>query len=221
MIHNIYIGRAASFTLEFSWVHDADFGHNVKSRARVNRIRYNRISDGERGRASYLIDFPEGGIAEVIGNELHKGPQAENRPIVAYGAEAATRRHAENAITVAFNTVYSKSVDAVLLRLALDAPALLVDNLVAGAPVISLEGKARADQNLILAGGGMMDPQNLDFRLTPDSRAIDAGVRTTADGRTVALPAWEYVHPQGGKPRFPVWQPDMGAHEYCAQETDR
>ena len=121
-------------------------------------------------------------------------------------------------MTVAFNTLYSKSVDAVLLRLALDAPAVLVDNLLAGAPVISLEGKARADQNMILGGGGMRDPQNLDFRLTPDSRAIDAGVTATADGQAVALPEWEYVHPRSGKPRRPVWLPDMGAHEFCAQD---
>jgi hypothetical protein len=64
----------------------------------------------------------------------------------------------------------------------------------------------------------MTDPQNLDFRLTPDSRAIDAGVRTTADGRAIALPDWEYVHPRSSKPRIPVWQPDMGAHEFCRQD---
>src|SRR3954452_11865493 len=38
--HNIYIGKVRSFTLRFSYSHDSVRGHEVKSRAGINRIEY-------------------------------------------------------------------------------------------------------------------------------------------------------------------------------------
>ena len=85
--HNVYIGTVNSFTLRSSSVHHATFGHNVKSRARKNLILYNRIMDERDGRSSYAIEFPDGGLALVIGNLIQQGPRNDNRTIVAYGAE--------------------------------------------------------------------------------------------------------------------------------------
>jgi hypothetical protein len=55
--HNIYIGKVRSFTLRFSHSHDSKAGHEVKSRARINRIEYNRLTDEGNGNSSYLIDL--------------------------------------------------------------------------------------------------------------------------------------------------------------------
>jgi hypothetical protein len=216
-IHNIYIGRARRFTLEFSYIHGAEFGHNVKSRARTNHIRYNRIADEETGRSSYLIDLPEGGRAEIVGNELHKGHRAENRPIISFGAEAPSGLHADNDVWVAYNTLYNVTLDAVVLKLAMETPATLANNIFAGAPVISIEGKAARDRNRIFAGNGMVDPKAFDFRLTADSLAVDDAMTLTSTDEAVPVPEFEYLHPRQGKPRQQVWQPDMGAHEYCRQ----
>ena len=43
--------------------------------------------DGPTGSASYLADFPNGGIVHLRGNLFHKGPNAENETAIAYGAE--------------------------------------------------------------------------------------------------------------------------------------
>jgi len=51
--HNIYIGRVRSFTLRFSHSHDSRIGHEVKSRAALNRILYNRLTDEQDGNSSY------------------------------------------------------------------------------------------------------------------------------------------------------------------------
>src|SRR5262249_373561 len=40
--HNIYMGNIRTFTLQFSYIHHASHGHNVKTRARTNFILYNR-----------------------------------------------------------------------------------------------------------------------------------------------------------------------------------
>ena len=42
LTHNIYINKVRTFTLQYSYVHDASVGHNVKSRAEVNHIYYNQ-----------------------------------------------------------------------------------------------------------------------------------------------------------------------------------
>src|SRR5262249_19191821 len=59
--HNIYMGNIHSFTLQFSYVHHAREGHNVKTRARTNFILYNRIMDEMTGTSSYALDIPNGG----------------------------------------------------------------------------------------------------------------------------------------------------------------
>ncbi len=86
--HNIYIVSARSFTLRASSSHHTRVGHNVKSRAHRTAILYNRIMDETDGTASYAIDLPDGGVAHVVGNLVQKGPRAENRTLVAYGAES-------------------------------------------------------------------------------------------------------------------------------------
>ena len=101
--HNIYIGAVRRFVLVGSSVHHARIGHNVKSRARESVIAYNRIVDEADGTSSYAIDLPNGGLAYVIGNVMQKGPRADHRRMVAYGAEGI--RHPVNALYMVNNTL--------------------------------------------------------------------------------------------------------------------
>ncbi len=73
--HNIYVHRARLFVLKNSHVHGARTGHQVKTRARQNVIRNNRIEDGD-GWGSLLLDISEGGEAEVAGNQFQQSAQA-------------------------------------------------------------------------------------------------------------------------------------------------
>ncbi|MEW6691168.1 MAG: hypothetical protein AB1452_18990, partial [Pseudomonadota bacterium] len=70
--------------------HEAKIGHNLKSRARENRIENSYFMDGPTGTSSYLADFPEGGVVYLRGNLFHKGPNADNATAIAFGAEGIT-----------------------------------------------------------------------------------------------------------------------------------
>lgn len=73
--HNMYIGSdtfgTMKFTLEYSKSSNAYVGHDVKTRAPINYILYNQITD-TIGDTSYELDFPLGGTTYVIGNLLYK-----------------------------------------------------------------------------------------------------------------------------------------------------
>jgi hypothetical protein len=70
--HNLYVGKIASFSVKGSYFHRARVGHLLKTRARENLIAYNRLTDEYDGRASYELEFPDGGVAIVIGNLIQQ-----------------------------------------------------------------------------------------------------------------------------------------------------
>ena len=62
-------------------------GHYIKSRALGTRVIGNVIDDTD-GSASYLINIPQGGAAEIVGNTLTKGAGASNCCVaISYGEE--------------------------------------------------------------------------------------------------------------------------------------
>jgi hypothetical protein len=87
--HNLYIGDIADFTLTNSYIHDANVGHEIKSRAQTNTIVGNRIFDNN-STSSYSIDLPNAGNADIVDNIIQQGPNSENDNIIAYGEEGAT-----------------------------------------------------------------------------------------------------------------------------------
>jgi len=204
--HNIYVGRSGSLILRYSYSHGTRPGHLVKSRARENLIAYNRIADSNDGGSSYLIDLPEGGSATIIGNELQQGTETNNHIMVSFAAE--NLRHENNSLTLASNTIYNRDFRGIVLRNHSDAEALLVNNLVGGAPVVLAEGPHVKRGNLTLADHGLNDPRNLDFTLRPGAAAIDAAVAGPE-------PEFEYLHPARYRSRPVIWRPDVGAHERC------
>jgi hypothetical protein len=111
--HNIYIGRIWSFTLRFSHSHDSVFGHEVKSRAKVNYILGNRLTDENDGNSSYLIDLPEGGHGYVMGNILEKGARAENPNAISFAAEM--RDIQQGGLWVINNDFYNRHLDATFI----------------------------------------------------------------------------------------------------------
>ncbi|MBK6295861.1 MAG: hypothetical protein IPF55_17555 [Rhodoferax sp.] len=88
--HNLYVGAIASLSVSGSYFHHAKVGHLLKTRAAVNHILYNRLTDETGGRASYELELPNGGLAYVIGNIIQQGSQTENPHLVSYGAEVTS-----------------------------------------------------------------------------------------------------------------------------------
>ncbi|MDO8959796.1 MAG: right-handed parallel beta-helix repeat-containing protein [Rhodocyclaceae bacterium] len=85
--HNLYVGAIKKLRVTGSYFHHATIGHLLKSRAAENHILYNRLTDENGGRASYELEFPNGGIAYVIGNIIQQSATTENPNIISYGAE--------------------------------------------------------------------------------------------------------------------------------------
>lgn len=137
--HAIYVGGIAGFRLAGSTLTEGREGHLVKSRARRNRIEGNRIAD-EAGHASYELEFPNGGEAEVVGNLIQQGTGTRNPVIVSYGAEGW--RWPRNVLRMQRNTVVDDLAQGgVFVRTAAGADAVVLrDNLFVGAGRIEVAG---------------------------------------------------------------------------------
>ena len=85
--HNLYAGQIARLSVTGSYFHHAHIGHLLKSRAGVNHIYNNRLTDEVGGTASYELEFPNGGLAYVVGNLIAQSAQTENPHLISFGAE--------------------------------------------------------------------------------------------------------------------------------------
>ncbi len=101
--HNLYIGAVDHLIVRNSFFHEAKIGHQLKSRARQSTIENSYFMDGPNGTASYLTEFPNGGVVVMRGNLLHKGPMADNPIAVAYGQEGLSAP--VNTLELSHNTV--------------------------------------------------------------------------------------------------------------------
>lgn len=143
--HLLYAGSIGKLTVQGSYFHHARTGHLLKSRAAVNHVLYNRLTDEVGGRASYELEFPNGGVAVVIGNIIQQSSQTENPHLIAFGAEGYT--HKRNELWMAHNT--------------------LVDNLPRGGIYLRVgpgAAQVRAYNNLLVGGGRFTTDASWDIR---------------------------------------------------------
>jgi hypothetical protein len=109
--HLVYVGKIARFELTGSRVWGGQGGHLVKSRARLNVIRYNQLVDGAQGRAAYELEFPNGGLAYVVGNVIGQSAHTSNPVLVSFGAEAdRSPDDREHGLFMAHNTLISEGL---------------------------------------------------------------------------------------------------------------
>ena len=211
--HNIYIGQVASFTLRASYVHGGQTGHNVKTRARVNRILYNRIVDHDDTGSSYLIDLAEGGEAVILGNSLRQSEMTENRAMIAYAAEGG-KRDADAKVAVVNNTFVSDRASVRFVRNFGAASVGFYNNLLVGGTRL-VSGRSRLAGNVIATAESLAAPQDFDYRLTAGSPAIDAG-RDFQGDESPLLALQVYRHPSALRPRPRDGALDAGAYEFEA-----
>ena len=88
--HNLYINNIDTLIFQYNYSHHCNIGHELKSRAHVNFILYNRLSNEVTGNASREIDLPNGGTAYLIGNSIEQGANSTNSGIIGYGLEGLT-----------------------------------------------------------------------------------------------------------------------------------
>ena len=213
LMHLLYVGRIGRFTLTGSRFQQGYEGHLVKTRARENRITYNLIYDGAGGMASYELEFPDGGVAYVIGNIIGQSATTTNPVLIAYGAERAVWER--NALYLVNNTLVSDRLRGGWFlrvfthRVPGDTDIVAVNNLTVGVGLFALGAPGRFSGNYPVLGVALGDPAALDFRLAFASLFRWLGTAPpSVDGHSLA-PAAEFSLPVGTTPLAPreSWLP--------------
>lgn len=194
--HNLYVGAIARLTVSGSYFHHARLGHLLKSRAAVNDIRYNRLTDEIGGRASYELEFPNGGVAYVVGNIIQQSSTTDNPHLISYGAE--NYRWPKNEIHLINNTLVDlRPFGGVFLRVKPGQVNIqAVNNLLIGKGKLEKAGEGRYQNNLNVDFDDFVKANREDYRLASSSRLIGRGLMPEAAGDVELMPRFEYWHPR-------------------------
>ena len=207
--HNIQVGVVDSFMLTYGWVHNADAGNEVKTRAKVNAILFNRIGN-EGGNGMYEIQAARGGTTWIIGNQVEQSPAGSNAVVIDYGSEGASP---DMHLYVVNNTIVNNRTTGTFVNNAGTMGAQLQNNIFQGAGTV-LAGPGTQTANWATNNANLRDPAHYDFRLTPSSTgATNAGALPGTAGGLSLVPAYQYVHPcsYGNRPAgSPI---DIGAYK--------
>ena len=129
--HNLYVGQIARLTVISSHFHHGHIGHLLKSRAAMSHIINSRLVDGADGTASYELEFPNGGMAYVVGNIIGQSTRTENPQLISYGAEGY--KWPRNELYLANNTLINPLPGGEFLRVAPGADSVQTfDNVLVG-----------------------------------------------------------------------------------------
>lgn len=212
--HNLYIGNVASLTFRYNYSHDAKVGHNLKSRAKLNTISYNRFSS-TTGKPSYEIDLPNGGTSYVIGNVIHQ-PSSHNNPgMLAYALEGATNPGQD--LYVVNNTFLNDDASRgtfVLVNSKVTTPVLLQNNIFGGGGTVTGQVNANQKSNFRSVAPGFINRALFDLHPLANALVINAG---TAPGKSASgvdlTPIAQYRHTAASEGRPQSGAFDIGAYE--------
>jgi len=195
--HGVYAGRIARLEVRASYFHSGRAGHLLKSRARENRIEYNRLTD-EDGDSSYELEFPNGGRALVIGNIIEQSAKTQNPVIVSYGAEGY--KWPVNELAMSHNTVVDSGArDGVFVRVSPgNATAFLFDNLWVGGAKLGIPSIAEESGNRQVPLSALRDPAHGDYRLS--ASALLPPREGASDVPAAWLPRFQYRRDRAMEP---------------------
>ncbi len=183
--HLVYVGRIARFVLSGSRVRGGDEGHLVKSRALQNFIHYNELVDGPGGRAAYELEFPNGGLAVVVGNTIGQSARSSNPALVSFAAEGADDRPRSHGLYMAHNTLINEGLRPALfvhLREPVagqKTPLRLFNNLFVGLGASNAGWGDATQGNFPIPRAMLRDADGFDYRL---------GTSSWLRGRAVEIP---------------------------------
>ncbi len=197
LTHNLYVGTIASLSVTGSYFHHARVGHLLKSRAAVNHIFYNRLTDEAGGQASYELEFPNGGIAYVVGNVIEQGNRTQNPNIISYGAEGY--RSPKNELYLVNNTlVDNRPQGGNFLRVKPGELTLkAANNLLVGRSLLESAGVGEYRNNYVVERAEFINADKDDYRLKRGSRLVGKAVDAGSANGVSLQPQAEYLHPAG------------------------
>jgi hypothetical protein len=220
--HNLYIGHVKSLTFRYSYSHDANVGHNLKSRAETNMIAYSRFSStpaGETGstasgQPSYEIDLPNAGTSYLIGNIIEQPAANQNPTIVAYGEEGVT--NAASDLYVINNTFLNNYGDGLFVWVSgkVPTPALIQNNIFGGIGTLTSQASAVQKSNYRSVAPGFVDRAKWDLHPTASALVINAATDPGKSAKGVSLtPVAQYKGTASGEARPVAGVLDIGAYE--------
>ncbi len=220
--HNLYIGNVDSLIFRYNYSHHANVGHELKSRAWVNMIEYNRLGNEATGTASREIDLPNGGQAYLIGNVVQQGLQGENSNMVGYGLEGLTNPGLHELYAIHNTLVNEKTVGSYFAVPNDMGLFKAYNNILAGggtftqgtwpATLDTLANLVTSDISSVL----FEQASSYDYHIPNASPAHTFGYPAGLANSGYPLVAWyEYVHPVSGTLRCQHATLDVGAFETC------
>ena len=216
--HNLYIGRVNKLVFQYNYSHHTNVGHNLKSRAAVNIIQYNRIMDETTGNSSRLIDLSNGGFALVLGNYLMQGPSAMNNNLIGYGLEGLSNVGPHEFYCINNSMVNKRVASCIFIDLNTDTEvSQVINNIMAGTGTTTQGPITTMSNNLIeteIANVDFVDEMNFDYQLTDTSPAINGGLDLDSAGSYALTPTWIYAHTTNREVRLPSGLIDIGGHEF-------
>jgi len=216
--HNLYINNIDTLIFRYNYSHHCTIGHEIKSRARVNYILYNRLSNESTGDASREIDLPNGGTCYVMGNVIEQGPNSQNSGIVGYGLEGLTNPTPHDLYFIN-NTVVNDRSTGTFVSIQTGTNLYKSYNNIFAGPGTILTGTpttldSASNLYCTVASAGFVNAAGYDYHLTPASPAIDKSTGAGSVGTFVLTPSLEYVHPCNRVMKVAVNILDNGAYEY-------
>ena len=227
--HNLYIGHVRSLTFRYNFSHDANVGHNLKSRADTNMIAYNRFSSlnaGETGstaagKPSYEIDLPNAGTSYIIGNIIQQPASNSNPAMVAYGEEGAV--NAGSDLYVVNNTFlndYASGGTFLFVSGHVPTPAFVQNNIFGGIGTFSTQTSTIDKTNYRSASPSFANRAAYDLHPVGSAMVINAGSDPGVSAKGVSLkPVAQYKAVANGEARPVVGQFDIGAYEATTAPT--
>jgi len=227
--HNLYIGHVKSLTFRYNFSHDANVGHNLKSRADTNLIAYNRFSSlnpGETGstaagKPSYEIDLPNAGTSYIIGNIIQQPASNSNPAMLAYGEEGAV--NAGSDLYVINNTFLNDMGSGgtfMFVSGKVPTPAVAQNNIYAGVGTFSTQASTIDKTNYRSASPSFANRAAYDLHPVGSALVIDAGSDPGVSAKGVSLKAVaQYKAVAAGEARPVVGQIDIGAYESLTAPT--
>lgn len=221
--HNVYIGASANLTFRYNFSHDAVVGHNLKSRATVNMIAYNRFSstpagqfDGTAsGKPSYEIDLPNAGTSYIIGNVIQQPAAHSNSNLVAYGMEGAKNPgHDLYIVNNTFLNDDSSRGNFVAVGSTVTKKILLQNNIFGGVGTLTNQVGPIEKNNYRSLAPGFVNRAAWDLRPTANAMVVNAGSVPGVSATGVSLkPTIVYKHRASAATRPVVNAIDVGAYE--------
>lgn len=227
--HNLYIGNIDTLKFQYNYSHHALVGHELKSRANVNFILYNRLSDETTGTASRNIDLPNGGIAYLIGNIIEQGPQTQNSNLVGYGLEGLTNAAPHNVYAIN-NTLVNNRTNGGSFFSFQSGTALFkgYNNILAGPgsfvsgnfPTTTDTSGNRISANI--NSFNFKDVSTYDYHISSSSTSVVNLGKNPGTVNSFSLnPVKEYKHSNNQNTRCSSGVLDIGAYEYCTVDVNQ